>query len=69
MSPYIVLGILFLVLFTTKRLQSLNKLFNDLWQIVINIGPREAIRLAEGIVGMVTMGIENLFQFHNVFPH
>jgi hypothetical protein len=65
----LVLGFVFflLVRFATERLKELNKLLEDVARTAISTGPRGAIRLAQGIEAVVSVGSEYLLQLYRVF--
>lgn len=50
----------------TERLKELNKLLEDVAKTAVSTGPRGAIRLAQGIEAVVTVGGEYLFQLLTV---
>jgi hypothetical protein len=52
---------------TTERLKELNKLLEDVARTAISTGPRGAIRLAQGIEAVVSVGSEYLLQLYRVF--
>jgi hypothetical protein len=56
-----------LVRFATERLKELNKLLEDVARTAISTGPRGAIRLAQGIEAVVSVGSEYLLQLYRVF--
>ncbi len=56
-----------LVCFATERLKELNKLLEDVARTAISTGPRGAIRLAQGIEAVVSVGSEYLLQLYRVF--
>jgi hypothetical protein len=56
-----------LVCFATERLKELNKLLEDVARTAISTGPRGAIRLAQGIEAVVSVGGEYLLQLYRVF--
>jgi hypothetical protein len=55
------------VCFATERLKELNKLLEDVARTAISTGPRGAIRLAQGIEAVVSVGSEYLLQLYRVF--
>jgi hypothetical protein len=56
----------FVVVPATERLKELNKLLEDVAKTAVSTGPRGAIRLAQGIEAVVTVGGEYLFQLLTV---
>lgn len=49
-----------------ERLKELNKLLEDVAKIAISTGPRGAVRFAQGIEAVVTVGGEYLLQILRV---
>ena len=54
------------MLSATERLKELSRLLEDVAKTAVSTGPRGAIRIAQGIEAVVTVGGEYLFQLLSV---